>query len=255
MSSMKDAMKRAGFSKNENDLRVALALFRNRGGTLDRGQALLAEAFKEMPGEGQLGRASNGQSPSAPARQPNGDVEGHSNCASAGHSGSAPSSPPLREREGHSGIADKAPLGVPTPREPSHAQAGHKSNADKAVAPLPAAREPSKTEVASMGRARLMAARTVLDTFTITMRQGSKVPIGDIPVASYGRLLAAAGKRAWVSSREYNLLFLLKEAAGKQAHIPQGALTRDVFGPDAVKEQIDTATALALPKQAVAANA
>ena len=88
----------------------------------------------------------------------------------------------------------------------------------------------------------------IADTFLITERQGSRTPIGDIPVHAYPRLINALGKRTWVSSREYNTICLLKGHADTQAHIPQEAKTRDVFSDTELTDIIRLAQSLATPQ-------
>lgn len=139
MSTMKEAMTKAGFNSIEAALLKALATYLGAGGTVARLNELVAQATARMSGEG------------------------HSNCASAGHSVSAPTRQPLREREGQFLRADKAKQAVPTPREPHRAQAGHLDIAVKALARVPAAREPSKTDVAAAATARLAASRSIWD--------------------------------------------------------------------------------------------
>jgi hypothetical protein len=138
-------------------------------------------------------------------------------------------------------------IGASGPATPVAAE-GQPNCADKAKDVQPPPRPPSAAAKAAAGKAAKMAAQSVLDSFKITMRQGSKVAIGDIPIASYPLLLRGAEKRAWVSSREHLLIKLLKDEADKQAHIPEGALTRDIFKVADVAAKIDAATTLALPR-------
>lgn len=95
--------------------------------------------------------------------------------------------------------------------------------------------------------ASAVVAQSVLDTFRITERQGGKMAIGDLPVSAYARYIRSFGKRAWAFSREYTLVKLLAVEAGKNAHIPEGALTRHIFSAEEMIGLIRTATELAQP--------
>lgn len=112
------ALKKAGVDSNEVWFLGALAKYLNNGGTIERAEALLAGAAKEMPGEGQPRSADQGQCSVAQARQPNGDAAGHSSSADQGH---VPSARP-------SSTGSLPPR--PAPREPS---AADKSAAVKAA--------------------------------------------------------------------------------------------------------------------------
>lgn len=224
---MKESFEKAGISPVEVEFQASIAKFLNNGGSIERAYALLDAAAEKLPGEGLSRDAGNGHCDPAPSRQPNDEIEGKQTAAHQGPMIPRPASSPDRGSEGqnfgaHQGQNWRAPS-----REPNAAQRKAAASVAKKVA------------------------TTVLDTFSITERQGSKTPIGDVPVSSYGRLLATLGKRAWVSSREYNLIYLLKTEADKQGHIPQGALTRDIFDVKSVEDKISTATDLALPREAV----
>ncbi len=237
------ALKRAGFDSgvrlhavaarclaDEGDtVRAARALWRELGADQElRMSAMIAilgavaDDMQGMPGEGHTGGASDGHRSGAPSRQPNGGGAGPGSGADGGHTQAARPSPQSRE----TGAILEMPKGL------------------SRTAP---SREPTATDIEAAGDVARQAARTVLDSFRITMRQGSKQAVGDIEVARYPGLLRQLGKRAWVSSREFNLIYLLNERAQKFAHVPAGHTTRDIFNADDVETMIGIATALALP--------
>ena len=92
-------------------------------------------------------------------------------------------------------------------------------------------------------------ATTLLDTFAIIDRNGERMPVGDIYVSSYNRLIHMTGKRSWRASREHALLNLLKaEVDRKAAYLPPETKTRDIFAADDIERLLTTATSLATPK-------
>ena len=186
-------------------------------------RALLSVPAGDMQGkmgEGHMTSASQGHASPAPARQQNGGGAGHCSRAEDGQSRPARPSPQSREV----GATVRELKGQPV------------------YAP---AREPSAAAVAAKGRAVLKAAETVMDSFRITMRQGSMEAVGDIRVSRYPALLRQLGKRAWVSSREFNLIYLLNKKASKFSQMPEGHTTRDVFKASEVEDMIEAASALA----------
>ena len=70
---------------------------------------------------------------------------------------------------------------------------------------------------------------SVLDTFTITERQGSTISIGDVPAHAWKRIAAQKSKKTWVAARETELALILADHIGKQAHVPNDAATRDII--------------------------
>ena len=182
---------------------------------------LIAAVATDMRGDaGAVMTMPKGQAMYAPAT--NGDAAGQSVNAEKGQDEIA--RPPPQSRE--EGADDSLPK-------------GRSVNAPS--------REPSEVQIRAAGKVAKAAAQTALDTFSITLRQGSRQMVGDILVSSYPTLVRRLNKRRWVSDREYNLVYLLNEKAEKFAHIPPGHTTRDVFSADDVKGMIKIAAALALP--------
>jgi hypothetical protein len=127
------------------------------------------------------------------------------------------------------------------PNGASHMKPASHTSLDRPVRSAPATK---------IGRAAALAvARTVLDNFAIIDRNGERLPIGDIYVSTYPRLIRMTAKRAWRNSREHALLQLLKAESERIAvYIPSDAKTRDIFDPATVERLLNTATDLALPK-------
>ena len=113
------------------------------------------------------------------------------------------------------------------------------------VAGVRPVREPSKDQRAAAKRVANTAAKSILDTFKITMRQGSVVPIGDMQIGSLRRIAEWHNKKAWVSGKEAEVLYILADKAARQAHLPDGAVVRDVFGVADVTQVIEEATKIA----------
>ena len=241
------ALKRSGFDTGVRLHAVASRILADEGGDMARSarqlwakldadtelktQAMLcildavSEDMHGMPGAGHISVADEGPAMNAPARQQNGDGAGLDHHSDEGQPSLARPSPQSRE----AGAIRCVPAGR--------------------ILPAPA-REPSAAAVAAKGRAVLMSAQSVLDTFRITERQGSMTAIGDVKISSYGRLMRTLGKRSWVSSREYNLICLLKAEADKIAYIPEGFTARDIFDTKLVEEKIRMASQLAQPIEA-----
>lgn len=89
---------------------------------------------------------------------------------------------------------------------------------------------------------------TVLDTFAIIDRNGERLPVGQIYIHSYARLIKMTAKRSWRASREHALLQLLKEAADRKGVIPNDAKTEDIFEVKEFEALLDTATRIATPQ-------
>jgi hypothetical protein len=99
----------------------------------------------EMPGEGQLHGASNGQMQSADPRQPQGDGAGQAEGADKAIANMPVPSPTQRDGGGHALSADKARSELPPTVSPQSRDVGHPAVADKAIpkAPIVAASESS----------------------------------------------------------------------------------------------------------------
>ena len=120
-TTMGEALKAVGMNPAEYRLAAAIHEFMKQGGTVERAHALVDEAAKRIPGEGQDARASDGHTAVADARQ---QVEGEeaNDRLPQGHVENA-SSPSLdRGGEGHVGGAQsrQQPTALPV-REPSPA--------------------------------------------------------------------------------------------------------------------------------------
>lgn len=90
--------------------------------------------------------------------------------------------------------------------------------------------------------------KSIFDTFAIIDRNGERLPIGDIQISSYERLIAMTNKRSWRANREHALLRLLKVETDRRAvHYPEGATTRDIFEAKEIEAFIETATKFVLP--------
>lgn len=224
---IKAAFEKAGVPEWQVQIDAAISLALNHGASAEDIRAYVAQ---RLSGEGQAACADDGRLAAAQPRHNDGDAaaqrdggEGHRKTAEEGHAAGAPSSSrPDRGGAGHT----------------SSAENGQSTNARPV-------REPSKAQIAAAGRVAKKLA--TLDTFTIRSRHGGRIPMGDLHVASLGQVMKRLRKLAWVSSREYNLLYLLKSEADKHAHIPQHAQVRDIIDDDLAKKLIRMATDLALP--------
>lgn len=108
---------------------------------------------------------------------------------------------------------------------------------------------PSLTQIAGAKYAAAIVAKSVLDSFAIIDRNGERLPVGDIYVSSYGRLITMTAKRSWRAHREHHLIVLLKnEAERRAAFIPADAKTRDIFDAKTVEHLLTMATTLANPE-------
>lgn len=115
---------------------------------------------------------------------------------------------------------------------------------------IPAANSPTRRAAA---KARMTS---IMDTFAILDRNGERLPIGDIRLTSYDRLIRMTAKRSWSAHREHALLRLLKAETERRAvHYPEGTLTREIFDEAAMAALVETATQLALPKLEERTNA
>lgn len=93
--SMEAAFVEAGLPPRDAALMRALALYRNQGGTKGRATALLEATYeRELPGEGQLPVAREGQTASADARQTNGGGEAIGRVPDKGQAQAAAPPPP-----------------------------------------------------------------------------------------------------------------------------------------------------------------
>jgi hypothetical protein len=93
-----------------------------------------------------------------------------------------------------------------------------------------------------------VVARSVLDTFAIIDRNGERLPIGDIRIASYDRIIRMTSRRSWSATREHHVMVLLKaEAERRAAYIPDEATTRDIFDAESVERLLTMATTMATP--------
>lgn len=179
--------------------------------------------FDAMRGGGHIGAAQKGHATDAPA---------HTEQPGTGQTGNA--------QAGHR-AASRSRL----------ANAGKPASETGAVEGLPKghansspAREPSRGAVTAAAMVARKAAQTVLDTFHITERNGAKTAVGDIRLDRCGTLLRTLGKRAWVSEREYNLIYLLKREADKFPSLPTDGRVRDVFTAEQVAATIKAAADL-----------
>lgn len=86
MTSLGDAFTSAGLIPRDYALGAAIIQFKKLGGNPTRAVEIVCLAFaaKQMPGEGQTARASDGQIPSVRPRQPVEDVAAHAMLASNG---------------------------------------------------------------------------------------------------------------------------------------------------------------------------
>jgi hypothetical protein len=137
------AFGRRGIKQEIVELKVALARFRNNGGTFEDGFFCLREAFaNELSGKGQRAYVSDGHSAIALPRQPVEGDEGQVSCANDGQPYSAPSSSSNRDGRGQ-------PLG---------ANNGHNT-------PAPPAREPTQAQRAAVSNIKDASARLVMTIF------------------------------------------------------------------------------------------
>ncbi len=104
----------------------------------------------------------------------------------------------------------------------------------------------ARSTAADLGALKESVQKCVFDTFRITERNGEKTAIGDIPPSRYPALLGHLGKRSWVATREYNLIYLLDQH--KPATYPLGAMTRDIFDEKQMLKFVAMATDMATPK-------
>lgn len=88
--------------------------------------------------------------------------------------------------------------------------------------------------------------QTLLDTFRVTDRQGSRIPIGDIYLASVDTWAERMGRNAWINARERELMLMISAAAAtKVAYRPSDARVRDVFTETELMEFIERAGGIA----------
>ncbi len=147
--------------------------------------------------------------------------------------------------------ADSGQFDDAQPRQQNGGGAGRGGFADNGqlehARPSPTSKGPSKAAIKAAGYVAKKASQNVLDSFRITMRQGSMEAIGDIRISRYPALLRSLGKRTWVSSREFHLIYLLNMAASKYPQLPAEHTTRDVFTAAEVAEMVKAAADLAAP--------
>lgn len=173
--------------------------------------------------------------------------------------------PLLREKAGRGQWSYDFPQTVAPPANPKPGNGGQDAHDDQLI--LAAARashagggdqgcNDAQTRLVAPARARSTPAdlgalkksvqKCVFDTFRITERNGEKTAIGDIPPSRYPALLGHLGKRSWVATREYNLIYLLDQH--KPATYPLGAMTRDIFDEKQMLKFVAMATDMATPK-------
>lgn len=107
------------------------------------------------------------------------------------------------------------------------------------------AREPTTVQHETDARVAKLVAVSVMDTFKVTERQGTRTSIGDLPVRRLAQLARQVGKKAWVGGREAELLLICDAYVKKQARVPAEALVRDILSVDLVNAAIDKAAEIA----------
>ena len=101
------------------------------------------------------------------------------------------------------------------------------SDAQKTL--VPSAPVPRPRQVKHHAVATQTVAKSIFDEFKVTLRQGSRVEIGDIYFAGLPSLVKQSGKRAWISDRENEIFRQILSWSRIQAHIPKGSRIRDVM--------------------------
>lgn len=136
------AMKKVGFNATEATFSVAIAKFRNNGGSKERALALIDAAY-ELPDESQAAGADKASM----------------NPADVGANGKAKSHPP----EGRLISAE--------PEKNGRDGVGHRAPAEGRITGAPPAREPNKVAISAMIRAKDVAAKAIFTVNGIDIRQ------------------------------------------------------------------------------------
>lgn len=104
---------------------------------------------------------------------------------------------------------------------------------------------PRRTAPIVSAAVREVVRLSILDTFRVTARQGSRTPIGDVYISSVGQWAERMGKNAYVNARERELMLMIHAACSKQARIPADAKVRDIFSAEEILGFINTAGGVA----------
>lgn len=137
---------------------------------------------------------------------------------------------------------------TPAPATPlAGADDKDQSNCDIQRRPVPSAPvpRPRPRQVKHHAVATQTIAKSIFDEFKFTLRQGSKMSVGDFFFTSLPRFEKNSRKRGWVSERETCLAVLIMGWEDKQAHLPVGARVRDVMDSETLEAFIEQATIMA----------
>ncbi len=172
------------------------------------------------------------RAPASPA--PNGTGEGRG--YDGAHELSAPPAPVDK-------TDDRGHLPADTQRRdalPSIAKGADQSFVDAQTVPVRPSREPTSVQRKAEAKVAELVATSVMDTFKITERQGTRTAIGDVPATekAWLRIAARTGKGAWVSGRESEFATIMAAHMTKQVYIPPGSKTRDVVNVDMAEAAI-----------------
>lgn len=85
---------------------------------------------------------------------------------------------------------------------------------------------------------------SILDTFRITDRQGSRIPIGDISISAVHSHAERMGRNSWINARERELMLMISAAAGGMAYRPETKV-REIFSGEQIKRFIEQAGGIA----------
>ena len=241
-TTMSEALEKSGVAIGRSTAYTAAAqclarASRRPNGALPEFYAHLAAdsaGLVEVVGETQIRVACLGYLERVAADMNNSESGGHPNGDARRRS--APDSPKRGADGGQiSGDAQSWPAST-APQQIANGEGHATRDAHTAIArPV---REPSKGQIAAAKRVGDKLATSIMDTFKITERQGSRIAVGDVKAHSWGRMAKSNAKSTWVRARETELCIIMSAFVNKQAHVPKDANTRDIVSADAMKSAI-----------------
>ena len=145
--------------------------------------------------------------------------------------------------------ASDAPPRPVAPPQPTDSAGGHRDSDAQHVraAPLPARPRTLKGHIL----ATETIVRSQMDSYMITLRQGSRLAIGDMPVSRLAAYVAHSYRHALTSIEENEVVRHVLETVKAQAHVPAGAKVREVMDPKELDRIINAAQMLARFRQKI----
>jgi hypothetical protein len=116
---------------------------------------------------------------------------------------------------------------------------------DTQKANVHSASHPRPRSASALVASSQVVAASLSKTFMVTLRQGSRVPVGNIRVRNLDGMIGATIRRSWVADHENEVLRHINAWVKKQAYIPTDATVAEVLGDEVLSTIISGAAAFA----------